>query len=273
MKRFLFLSLLAAVPAPAFAQDQVPAANRAAPEEPALCTDRPTKANAPCTVPTGDIQIESDFINWSRTSDAGVRTDILLYTNPTLKIGVTGKSDFELNIAPYETVETRAGGVDPTIGGVGDLFVRYKQRLTSDSSKAQIALIPFVKIPTARLGIGNRKVEGGLAMPVAITVPGGSTLTFGPELDLLFDSNGGGRHLNLVNVVNFSHPLSGKITLIGELWGDQNFDPTGTVSQYSADFALAFALGKRLQLDVGGNFGLNRNSPDVQLYAGISARF
>jgi len=28
-----------------------------------------------------------------------------------------------------------------------------------------------------------------------------------------------------------------------------------------------------LQLDAGANFGLNRRSPDIELYAGVSKRF
>jgi hypothetical protein len=32
-------------------------------------------------------------------------------------------------------------------------------------------------------------------------------------------------------------------------------------------------VNKNVQLDAGANFGLNRNTPDVELYAGISKRF
>jgi hypothetical protein len=57
------------------------------------------------------------------------------------------------------------------------------------------------------------------------------------------------------------------------LWTAQNFDPAGTVAQYSADFAFARALRPTLQLDFGGNFGLNRATPGAQLYVGVSTRF
>jgi hypothetical protein len=45
------------------------------------------------------------------------------------------------------------------------------------------------------------------------------------------------------------------------------------VTQASADAALAWLVGRRLQLDFGANFGLNRNTADVELYAGASVRF
>jgi hypothetical protein len=32
-------------------------------------------------------------------------------------------------------------------------------------------------------------------------------------------------------------------------------------------------VNKDLQLDAGANFGLNRQTPDIELYAGVSTRF
>lgn len=43
--------------------------------------------------------------------------------------------------------------------------------------------------------------------------------------------------------------------------------------QYSADAAISHLLNSNLQIDFGGNFGLNQATPDLQVYAGISARF
>lgn len=256
-----------------------PAAAQTAADQPAaastvtpICTDRPTKANSICTVPTGALQLETDAINWTTNRDGGVRTDVILYTNPYLKYGLGPKTDIEVNIAPYETVRVSAGGSHDTIGGIGDLYVRLKQQLTDSSAKVQVGVIPFVKAPTARIGIGNRKWEGGVALPIVFTLPQGFTLNLGPEVDLLADSDGHGRHAQAIGVVNLSKSV-GKATLYGELWSAHNFDPAGTVHQYSADVAVAYLVAPTLQLDVGGNFGLNRFTPDAQVYAGISTRF
>jgi len=54
-----------------------------------LCTDRPPKANLPCTVDPGHFQYESDVFNWTRSVSGGTTTDTFLYTNPTLKVGLT----------------------------------------------------------------------------------------------------------------------------------------------------------------------------------------
>lgn len=245
----------------------------AAPSAPApICTDRPTKANAACTVPAGTLQLESDAINWTRNDDGGVRTDLIYYTNPYLKYGVGPHTDIEANIAPYVTARTRSGGVVDRIGGVGDLYVRIKQGLSPSDSKVQLALIPFVKAPTAKLGIGNRRWEGGIAAPIVFSLPQGFTLNFGPEVDLLADADRHGRHAQLIGVANLAKSV-GKATLYAELWTAQNYDPAGTVRQYSADVAVAYLLTPVWQVDVGGNVGLNRSTPDAQIYLGVSTRF
>jgi hypothetical protein len=259
---------LAPVANPAFAQTGAPAA-----EPPALCTDRPTKSNYACAVPEGMVQVETDLFSWTRAHIGGTRTDVLLYSNPTLKLGIGPNTDVQANIVPLVEVRTRANGVTTTDRGVGDLVLRLKHRLTDPSAPVQVAVLPFVKAPTARRGIGNREWEGGLAVPVNVAVGGGATLTFGPELDLLADADGSGHHVQAVGTVNIAKLLSSRVTLIGELWTAQNFDPAGTVRQYSADVAATYLVRPNLQLDVGGNFGLNRATPDAQLYLGLSTRF
>ena len=97
------------LPVPAMAQevakaDSVPAAKADA-GPPPICTDRPNKNTAACTVPKGSFQLESDIFNWTRFDFEGTRTDTILYTNPTLKYGLTSSTDIQ--------VKHRAVGDDP----------------------------------------------------------------------------------------------------------------------------------------------------------------
>ena len=267
--------LLTAAAVPAAAQTVSGAAASAPPStEPALCTDRPTKSNVVCTVPAGKLQIETDLPNWTRNDDAGTRTDVVLYANPYVKYGLGPNTDVEVNWAPYETVRVRGGGSVDKLSGVGDVYVRLKQRFTNPDNKLQVGIIPFFKAPTARRGIGNREWEGGVALPVQYTLPHGWTLTTSPEVDLLADSDRpGDRHAQLIGTANVSKTLSSAVTAYAELWTAQNYDPAATIRQYSADVAVAWLVQPRLQLDLGGNFGLNRATPDAQLYLGLSTRF
>jgi hypothetical protein len=238
-----------------------------------ICTDRPTKSNAACTVPEGMVQVEADLFSWTRLAAGPARTDVLVYTNPVVKYGLGPNSDIQLNVAPLVEVRTRADGQTVSQRGVGDLTLRFKQRLTGPNSRVQVALLPFVKAPTAERGIGNGEWEGGVIVPVQVPV-GKATLTLVPQVNLLADAlSPDDRHLEFQGVVNLAYPVAPRTTMAVELWTSQNWDPAGAVRQYSADAAVSYLLNDELQLDIGGNFGLNRATPDVQLYVGVSARF
>ncbi|MCE3256771.1 MAG: hypothetical protein K0Q64_854 [Nitrobacter vulgaris] len=263
----LFAALLAG---PAFAQDAVPTASVA---DAPICTDRPTKSNFACTVPKRLVQIEADGFAWLNNTAGGNRTDQLLFSNPTVKYGLTDSSDIQLNWVPFTRVRTGdAVGNVSTRSGIGDVTVRFKRRLTGPDGDFQLAVLPFVKLPTAPTGIGNGKVEGGMAVPINISVPNGWTMTLGPQLDVLADSDGRGRHLGATGLVNVARQI-GKFTIYNEIWTSQNFDPAGTVQQYSYDMALVWLPHPTLQFDIGVNIGLNRNTPAIVSYVGVSTRF
>ena len=278
--RFSILLATAALflPATALAQttpDTTPPAAAVPPSDvPALCTDRPTKATSACTVPKGMVQIESDLINFTRLEVGGVKVDTVLYTSPTIKYGISDSTDIEASITPYETIRVHGGGFgSSSIGGIGDLYLKIKQRLTDPSANNQLALLPYIKIPTAKLGIGNRKVEGGLIGTGQFGLGGGFSLTASPEIDLLADGDLHGRHVQLVGALSLGKALTSSVSASVEVWTAQNFDPAGTVHQYSIDGGLAWVARPNLQFDVGANFGLNQATPDVQVYAGVSTRF
>ena len=249
------------------------AAPAAATDAGPICTDRPTKGNAVCTVPAGRVQIESSLAGWSLTKDSGTRTSLLTLGALTVKYGLSSRSDLQVGVTPYAHLTVRKGGQRRRVSGFGDVTVRYKHRLTGDGAKVQAAVIPYVKFPTADDGLGNDRVEGGLAVPLSFALAGPATMTLGPELDWLADSDGHGRHLALVNLVNVALPVAPRVTATGELWTNVNFDPAGTLKQASADVALAFAASNAVQLDGGANLGLTRDTPDVEIYVGASIRY
>jgi len=242
-------------------------------DEPPLCTDRPTRATVPCTVPEGRVQIESDLALWTRTDASGTRADSVTPLNPVVKLGLGPATDIALNWAPYVHNRLREGDAVRRQEGVGDLTLRVKQRLTDADAPVQLALVPWIKAPTARTGIGNGAWEGGAVLSALTALPGKLTLAVVPEIDWLANADGSGRHAQITGLVNLSRPLDPRLTLYGELWAARNFDPAGTVRQYSADIALAWLVRPRWQVDLGANIGLNRATPDAQLSLGLSTRF
>ncbi len=251
----------------------VSSAGWAADEQP-ICPDRPSKANGTCTVATGHFQIETGLVDWTHDKSGGARVDFTVWGSSVVKFGLSDRSDVELGFIPYETLRVRADGVHDHASGSGDVTVRLKQRLTTDGAPVQAAVIPFVKLPTAGRDLGNGKVEGGVIVPVnAALGKSGITLTLGPELDLRADADGHGYHAAMAQLVNFGFSPAPRLSFSAELWGQWDWDPERTVRQASADGAIAYLVNDSLQLDAGANFGLNSNTPDVQLYTGVSMRF
>lgn len=224
-----------------------------------ICADRPGKATPTCTVPAGMVQVETGLVDWSHDE-----TDI---GGTAVKAGVSDRLHIELDLPAF--VDARNGP-----SGLGDSALALKYRVTNNSAPVQVALRPFVKIPTARHSLGNGEVEGGIALLADSTFAASSIgWDIAPEVDLVADSDGSGYHLATVQAASVAVPLSSRMTISGELWGAWDFDPAGTVRQYSLDAAAALLLSNAVQLDAGINLGLNRDTPDVELYSGIAFRF
>ncbi len=242
-----------------------------------FCTDRPPKANLPCSVDAGHFQYESDVFNWTHTQIGGVATDTYLFTNPTLKLGLTNRIDLELNLAPVETVTTRSPLGRTSFTGAGDLFLRTKFNLAGpEGGDFQAAAIPFLKAPTAAPGVGNRAVEGGVIAPISFALPKEFTLLFDPEVDFLRNAANDDRHANVQFLANLSHALTSDVTGYVELWGQANEDPTNRTLQSSLDLSLSWIVWTKLpnlQFDVGANIGLTPATPRIQAFLGVSQRF
>jgi hypothetical protein len=238
-----------------------------------ICADRPSKANGTCTVPVGHWQLEVSGADWAHTRASGAGANVTSIGQTFAKLGLSEHSDLEVGFTPFVGIRTSGDGVHDHASGIGDVLVRYKHRLTGADSPVQFGLLPFVKLPAANHTIGNGKVEGGLAVPANFAGPTGITVTIGPEVDALSDADGHGYHAALTNLVNLGVAPSEKVALSAEIWNNLNFAPHGTVRQWSADVSAAFLPTKRVQLDAGANFGLSRDTPDIEIYAGASFLF
>jgi hypothetical protein len=236
-------------------------------------TDRPPKANSPYTVDAGHFQYETDIAVFGYGDTDGVRTQAWTVVDPTLKWGLTNTIDAELQITPYESVVAKSAANTTSVSGVGDTVARLKINVLGDDRGAvAVALLPYVKRPTAQSGLGNGKVEGGLILPISFSAPGGFTVIVMPEGDYLKDTAVSGFHLAFDFLINVSHPLDKRWTFYTEVFTSQSFQAREKPI-YTLDEALTYALSPNMQLDFGGNFCLNGVTPRAQLYTGLSQRF
>ena len=246
----------------------------AAAEPSPICADRPGKATATCTVPARRWQLEIGLADWTLQKATGERDKSLVLGETTIKYGLTDDLDIEVDVTPWQRATSRAGGLHDKASGFGDLNVLFKQRLTSADAPVQVAAKPFVKIPTAAHGLGNRKWEGGALLPIGYAIAKTPlSLALTPEVDWAADGDGHGHHPAMAQVASLGWQATDKLNLSAEIWGGWDWDPDGTTRQASADGAVAYLVGNNAQLDAGANFGLNRATPDVELYGGVSARF
>lgn len=245
----------------------------AAGQELTICADRPSKANGACTVPIGHWQLEVSAIDWALTSGDGARTDVTSVGQTWVKLGLTDRSDLEFGFSPQIDIDSRGRDAHRHVSGIGDAIVRYKRQLTHADSATQMAIIPFIKLPSAGHRIGNGKIEGGLATTLSFATKAGPTVTIGPEFDIIADGDGHGYHPGLTNLVNVGISPAPRFSLSAEVWNAVTFAPNDNVRLWSADIAAAYLPAKRLQIDGGANFGLNRATPDVELYVGASMLF
>ena len=240
-------------------------------------TDRPTKSNVPYTVDAGHFQYEGDFFIHSfdntSTPDAAISSWVL--GNPTLKLGLLSNVDIEVNFSAYNSAETRtpSTGASSIVSGFGDVFTRFKVNLWgNDGGPTAMALIPYVKIPTAPLGIGNRYAEGGLIAPFAIALPAGFNAIVMGEVDYLKNPSDNFYHANFPALINVNHKIGESVTAYAEIYA--NWSTHREVRDiYTVDFAVAWSPLPNFQLDIGVNIGLVPAAAPYQIYAGISQRF
>jgi hypothetical protein len=239
-----------------------------------ICAARPGKSTPACTVPASHFQLETGLADWSLEKANGERDTALTIGETTFKYGLTDRSDIEVDVTPWQRASSRGPGFRDSASGFGDITLGYKQQLTANDAAVQVAVLPYVKIPTAKRPLGNREWEGGLLVPIGYAIAK-SALSIGltPELDWIADGDGRGHHVAMVQVVSLGWQATPKLGVAGELWGQWDWDPAGTTREVSADGAIAYLLTNDVQLDAGANFGLNRQTPDVELYAGVSTRF
>jgi len=244
----------------------------------AFNTDRPTKSNVPYTVDAGHFQYEGDIFIYSfdNTTTPGTDNTNWVLFNPTFKLGLTNRADLEVNFSAYNMLrsQTRSDGSTTSASGFGDTVTRVKVNLWGNDGGGDtaMALIPFAKWPTAPPGVGNRFVEGGLAAPLAVSLPFGFTTIVMGEMDYLKNPADSGYHVNFPALININRQIFENVTAYAEIYANWSTNPQAP-NIYTLDFALAWQPRPNFQLDVGINIGLNAAAPPYQIYMGIAQRF
>jgi Putative MetA-pathway of phenol degradation len=238
------------------------------------CPERPGQTTPPCTVEPGHALAEMGLIDWSLQNDIDVRSDTITIGQVALRVGIADHAEIAIGWTPFTTARTRnrtTGGVDRE-SGVGDVGFAIKRSFgRADSPIA--AIKAFVTVPVGKGPAGAGDWSAGLQLPMALPLSDKWQFALTPEIDAAVDDDGSGRHLAYGGAAGIGYQMSKRLSLSADVRVLQDNAPGDPSTHATAGMALAYQPSDMLQFDIGATIGLNRTSPDLETYIGISKRF
>jgi hypothetical protein len=227
-----------------------------------LSTDRPDTTESPYTVDAGHFQFEMELAAWAKDG----RERELSLGELNAKIGLDASTDLQVVLPFYTHVR---GGDE----GFGDVTIRLKHNLWgNDDGTTALALMPFIKLPTAHDDLGNGEFEGGLIVPFGFEGPAGWACAVMGELDLEADEDGSGHHLTVLTSATTSHGLTENTGMFLELVSVLSAE-SGADAEAYFNTGLTWLATPTWQLDGGIRVGLTGASTDFTPFLGMSMKF
>lgn len=256
------VTTLAVLSSPAFASD--------------YCPDRPGINTPPCVMADGKLAVEIALVDWTHDHSAGNIDDTVLAGDTELRYGIGGNTELRLGWTAYghdRQLNTGNGRADNS-DGIGDVVVGIKKNLLSpDGSKFSAGLVPYATLPAGGKAIGAGDWGAGLLVPLSLQVSDTVTLMLTPELDAAVDQDRSGRHIayGTAGGVQLNAATNLSLSFEAQMLRDQ--DPMGHKSETLAGASAGYKVGEDTQVDIGAQFGVDANAPDVELSFGIARRF
>jgi hypothetical protein len=222
-----------------------------------MSTDRPDITESAFTVPRGMWQWEMENISVSR--DGGLQSED--WGSINIKHGLTDSADLQF--------VTPAWHSEPDLDGWTDMEIRLKCSLhgQDDSSRVAVALMPYVKLPTASHGLGNNDVEAGLIVPIAFKETPFACMV---QTDLIRNESDDGYTGSFTFAATCGFDLTDRLSAFAEAVATLPLD--GPAETY-LNGGLVFAMNHNWFLDAGVNIGLNGDAQDIRFFTGTSFRF
>ena len=240
-----------------------------------LCPDRPGLGTPACTAEPGTILFEIGLADWTLDRTAGSRSDSWTFGDALLRAGLTPSLEVQLGWTMLGHVRER----DRVTGDMarrtrtGDVTLALRKNLENpDGSGFSAAVMPYATLPLGGDGVGAGDWGAGLIVPVSFEL-GAVSLGFTPHVDAAVDHDGDGRHLAYGSVAGVGFGLSDDVSMTAEVSLTRDRDPGGHTTEALAGLSAGWQPDAGSQWDLGANIGLNRDSPDVELYLGFARRF
>ena len=243
-----------------------------------LSADRPDKTDCPFTVDAGHFQLEMDDANFTydapTAAHGNLKTERYQLAPMNIKVGVLNNMDFQLVFQPYQgqRTEDKTTGAVENDAGFGDITPRIKVNLVGDDGGfVAIALIPYVKFPTAKRSFGDGAYEGGVGIPYAFDVPGWD-VGFQTTVACDHDNVGSGYHADIANSISIGHAVIGALEYHVEFFSsvstERNSDWVGTFDTW-----LTYQVNKNMVLDAGVYIGVTAAADNWHPWVGMTWRY
>lgn len=250
------------------------AATPAAAQQREFCPERPGLETQACTVDRGRVTVESSLVDWTRDTGSDGVTDTILVADTLVRVGVTDRLELRAGWQPFGHERTRdAGGIDQR-NRVGDATVGLKASLLNpDGQGLSIAILPSVTLPVGRQPIGTGRAEPSLLLPVSYDLSDAVEIGVTPAIRALANEDAGGQHLRYGAAAGVTVKIAETLSIGADASLARDRAPGDHTTRARAAMTVAWQPKDDWQIDTSAIAGLNRDTPDVELIAGIARRF
>lgn len=239
-----------------------------------LCAERPGQTTPPCTVERGRVVLETGLVGWSLQQSSTEREDTLTIAQSTLRIGIADHGEIAIGLTPFATKRVRdslAGLVDRQ-SGVGDIVFSVKRSFGKPDAPA-FAIKAYVSAPVGTAPAGAGDWTAGAALPVSIPLSDAIEFSLTPEINGVVNGSGRGHHLSFGSAGGLAFKVSDVFSLNADVRVLRDDDSQAASTKAAIGTSVAILTRDNLQFDLGGNFGVNKATPGVELYLGIAKQF
>lgn len=218
---------------------------------------------SPFTVKPGRFLVEMDAlsVSWDRDAAGGGRTTAVAVASTLLTMGLHDRLDLQVGADLFLSQKVDQGGLRERDSGIGDVYLRAKLTVWGDeASGSGLAVLPYVRLPTGKSGLGSGSTEGGLIVPWVRSLAGGGNLQAMGQVDLIRNAADDGYDVFTFFSAAVDRPLTRAVGVYGEVTAGKGTggDPWSS----TVGIGATLALSERAWWDFAVYRGIARGAPD-----------
>jgi hypothetical protein len=216
---------------------------------------------SPATVAPGHFLLEMDALSLTLNHDAGTNYNAFGVASTFLTTGLAANWDVQVGAELFIDQKFDVGGSTKRSSGIGDVYFRTKWRFYEDpATHTEVALLPYVKVPTNTGGVGNKSMEGGVIVPWKTELVGGISMTAMAELDFLRNAGDTGYDTFWYSSMALHRQVTKAVGLYGELTVGKSTG--GTPWEGMLGGGVTFAVSENVWWDYAIYRGISRGASD-----------